>query len=439
MYALIDCNNFFVSCERIFRPDLEGRPVVVLSSNDGCAVARSNEAKQLGIPMGAPAFKLRQQFRLRTIASSLSIRVPHEVVALSGNFSLYGDISRRIVDILTAITPQTEVYSVDESFLGLSQLDIKDYTAWGRGTRDRIWQEIGVPVSVGIAPTKTLAKLAAQRAKKDDDLHGVLTITGNDPADEQYLDQTPIEDIWGVGRRLAPKLRAEGVHTALDLAHMSPHYAQQLMGIHGRQMVCELSGTVCLPLQTREKPQQTIMRGRQFGEDTSELTVVEAAIASMTARAARHLRRNHQLARLASVLLSTNRNKPGYRQIIAQIHLDSPSNDTGLISARLLEAVRADFNPRLSYHKAEVMLDDLSDQSQLQTDLFGAVSTANTERTERRMQAFDDINQRYGDGLIRYAAENLSHAWQPKHRLSSPAYTTSWSDLPVAHLHEKTN
>lgn len=422
MYALIDCNNFFVSCERLFRPDLEGRPVVVLSSNDGCAVARSNEAKRLGVPMGAPAFKYHDLF------------AHHGVVTFSANFGLYGDISQRVAHLLTAITPHIEIYSVDESFLDLSELGIKDYTAWGRGVRDRIGYEIGVPVSVGIAPTKTLAKLAAKRAKKDDALHGVLTINRDNPAIEQYLDQTSVEDIWGVGRRLAPKLRAEGVHTALGLAHLNPQYAQQLMGIHGKQMVLELNGTVCLPLQTTEKPQQTIMRGRTFGEDTGELMVVEAAVANLTARATHHLRRSHQLAGAASVVLATNRHKPGYRQIILNVSFTTATADTGLVGSRLVQTVRANFNPCLSYHKADVMLHDLSSQSRLQTDIFGAVDVAASTRSQHRMAALDGINQRYGHNLIHYAAENLSHAWQPKKLLCSPAYTTSWPEIPEAFI-----
>ena len=222
IFALVDCNNFFVSCERIFRPDLEGKPVVVLSSNDGCAVARSNEAKALGIPMGAPAFKYRDVFER------------HNIVKFSANFDLYGDISRRIITILTTITPKIEVYSVDESFLDLSELAITDYTAWGEMVREKIMQWVGVPVSIGIAPTKTLAKLASDRAKKEPDLRGVLDLATITPeARNEYLRAFPIEDIWGIGRKLSPRLRAIGVGTAGQLADLRVQQAQQLMGIHG--------------------------------------------------------------------------------------------------------------------------------------------------------------------------------------------------------------
>ncbi|HEY5667595.1 MAG TPA: hypothetical protein VIR03_00355, partial [Candidatus Saccharimonadales bacterium] len=230
IYALIDCNNFFVSCERIFRPDLEGKPVVVLSSNDGCAVARSNEAKRLGIPMGAPAFKYREIFD------------KYGIVRFSGNFELYGDVSKRITSLLTTITPRIEVYSVDESFLDITELPITDYEEWGKGVRAAILKYVGVPVSIGIARSKTLAKLAAEIPKKYEGYHGAFSFVGLTPSRrEAAMRAMPIQDIWGVGWRLTPRLKAEGIQTAWDLANMRPQRAQQLIGIHGRQMVSELN------------------------------------------------------------------------------------------------------------------------------------------------------------------------------------------------------
>ncbi len=276
VFALIDCNNFFVSCERLFRPDLASRPVVVLSSNDGCVVSRSNEAKALGVPMGAPAFKYRQLF------------AEQGIVQFSANFELYGDISERIIRLLTAVTPRIEVYSIDESFLDLSQLDINDYSQWARAVRQHLLREVGMPVSIGIAPTKTLAKLAAERAKKDPKLPDVLDLL--EPASrERYLLQTPINEVWGVGLCLTPKLRAEGLYNALDLAQLRPRRAQQLMGVHGRQLVAELGGTCCQPLQAAGKLRQSIMHGRMFGS-TNQFQVIEAAVASLTAKAAAGLR-----------------------------------------------------------------------------------------------------------------------------------------------------
>lgn len=421
-YALVDCNNFFVSCERLFRPELAGRPVVVLSSNDGCAVSRSQEAKDLGIPMGAPHFKYRDFFR------------QHGVVAFSANFELYGDISERITNVLANITPHIEVYSVDESFLDLSELAITDYSAWGRMVRASILQQIGVPVSIGIAGSKTLAKLASDRAKKIPDLQGVLDLSKQGTETDAYLAQMPVRDIWGVGWKLAPMLRAEGIHTALDLRHMRPQRAQQLMGIRGRQMHAELNDTPCSPLQQSHKPQQMIMRGRQFGEDTAALYVIESAIASLGARAAAALRRERQLARRAVVMLSTNRHKPGYQRTTHEVRFYTPTADTGSITSQLVRMLASTHNPRLEYHRADVLLHDFVPEGGLQTDLLGMVDLQANARSHARMQALDGINLRHGKGTIQFAAETLSKAWQPRKQLASPRYTSDWSELPEVRL-----
>jgi DNA polymerase V len=422
VYALVDCNNFFVSCERLFRPELVGRPVVVLSSNDGCAVSRSQEAKDLDIPMGAPHFKYRDFFR------------QHGVVTFSANFELYGDISERITNVLASITPRIEVYSVDESFLDLGELAIADYSAWGHMVRANVLRQIGVPVSIGIASSKTLAKLASDRSKKIPDLHGVLDLSKQGPKTDAYLAQVPVRDIWGVGWKLAPMLRAEGVHTALDLRHLRPQRAQQLMGIHGRQMQTELSGIPCLPLQRSHKPQQMVTRGRQFGEDTQALYVIESAVASLGARAAAALRRERQLARRAVVTLSTNRHKPGYQQTREEVRFYTPTADTGSITSQLVRMLAGSYNPRLAYHRADVLLYDFVPESGLQTDLLGTVDLGANTRSRARMQALDGINLRHGKGTIKFAAETLSGAWQPRKQLASPRYTSHWDDLPTVKL-----
>jgi DNA polymerase V len=421
VYALVDCNCFFVSCERLFRPELEGRPVVVLSSNDGCVVSRSQEAKDLGVPMGAPLFKWRELFQR------------HGIVAFSANFELYGDVSERITNLLASITPRIEVYSVDESFLDLSELEITDYEAWGRMVRENILQHVGVPVSVGIAGSKTLAKAANDRAKKIPDLLGSLDLTELGERTDRYLAGLPVQDIWGVGWKLAPKLRAEGVHTALDLRQMNYRRAQQLMGIHGRHMVYELNGTACLPLLRESKPQQMVMRGRQFGEDVRDFYIVESAIASLAARAAAVLRREHQLARGAAVILRTNRHKPGYQQFFEPVRFYTPTSDTSVITSQLVQVLQASFRSGLEYHKADILLYDLVAEDQLQIDLLGTVDLQLDERSRRKMRALDSINLQHGKGTIKFAAENLSQAWQPRKRLSSPRYTSSWQELPEVH------
>jgi len=422
VFALIDCNNFFVSCERLFRPDLEGKPVVVLSSNDGCVVSRSSEAKALGIPMGAPVFKYRPVFKAQG------------VMQFSGNFELYGDISERITRFLTGITPRTEVYSVDEAFLDLSALNLRDYDQWGSALRQRLLREVGLPVAIGIASTKTLAKLAAEYTKHATDSRGVLDLVRVAPQTRAaYLAQTPIKEVWGVGRRLAPRLRAEGIHNALSLSHLRPRLAQQLMGIHGRQMVAELNGTACYRLEPLGKVRQTIMHGRQFGEDTSDFSVIEAAIASLTARAAARLRAESLLAHRAVIHLSTNRHKPGYQRLSRGISFATPTADTGHITGQLTKASAAAFSPHALYHRADVLLYDLVNEYTVQTDLLNYTDLKAMAASNAKLQAFDAINGRYGPRTIRYAAEDLSAAWQPKRNHRSPRYTTDWQELPTVY------
>jgi DNA polymerase V len=421
LFALIDCNNFFVSCERVFRPDLEGRPVVVLSSNDGCVVARSNEAKALGIPMGAPIFKYRQQFKEQGI------------VQFSANFELYGDLSDRIIKLLSSITPRTEVYSVDECFLDISELSINDYTAWADQVRARVAREIGIPVSIGIAHSKTLAKLASEQAKHEPKLNGVLDFTSLNEQDKQTrLKQTPLADIWGIGRRLGPKLQAEGIFNAYDVANLRPRFAAQLMGVHGRQLMAELNGTSCLPLEAAQKVRQSIMRGRMFGEDTNSFAVLEAAIASLSARATFSLRHDELLARSAVISVSTNRHRPGYQRISRFISFAMPTADTGLITMQLIRSLSEVFNKNTPYHRANVMFYDLISASSFQADLFGILDVDAHNRSQARMKAFDAITNRYGTKAIGFAAEKLSQAWEPKHELRSPRYTTNWQELPSA-------
>ena len=249
------------------------------------------------------------------------------------------------------------------------------------------------------------------------------------------LSATPVADVWGVGWRLTPKLKAEGVHTALDLARMNPKRAQQLMGIHGRQMVAELNGTRCYPLQQERKAQQMVMRGRQFGEDTSEFYVIESAITSLAARAAAALRREGLLARRALVILRTNRHKPGYQRCETSVRFYTPTADTGIITSQLVRLLAGNFNARLTYHKADVLLYDLISTSDLQTDILGTVNLSQHRTSQAKMEAFDHLNHTYGKGTLKMASEALTRAWEPRKKMSSPRYTSAWPDLPEAFVH----
>lgn len=419
IYALVDCNNFFVSCLRAFRPDLEEVPVVALSSNDGCVVARSNEARALGITMGAPAFKWREFFD------------KHKVVAFSGNFELYGDMSRRVTSILTTVTPRIELYSIDESFLDISGLPIEDISAWGREVQTKVRQWTGIPVSVGVAPTKTLAKLASERGKRSAELNGVLDLYSDPAVRRQYMEGTKLEDVWGVGRRLSPRLRGEGIANAWDLSQMNLRYAQQIMGIQGRRMVSELNGLSCYALEKFGKPQQSISVTRTFGNDTAKLHVLESAIATFTTKAAFRLREGKQLAGSAGLFIATNQHKPGFNMRSRKVDFDLATADTGRIAEALMSLLKDMFNPKAEYHRAGVWLGDLRPRTNLQVDLLGSIDPDLHDKSQRSMAALDNLNERYGKRTVHYAAEDLDQTtWQPRHKIGMPRFTTRWDEIP---------
>ncbi len=422
VFALIDCNNFFVSCERLFRPDLIGKPAVVLSSNDGCAVSRSNEAKALGIPMGAPAFKYRDLFKREG------------VVSFSANFELYGDISRRITQLLTTVTPRIEIYSVDESFLELGELEIADYNEWGREVARLIERYVGVPVSIGIASTKTLAKLTSDYAKKHPEAQGAQSLVEN-PDFEHILSAVPIEDIWGVGRRQAPKLRAYGVTTAAELTALTPRLARQLLGgVRGEQLVRELQGLGCFGLELEGRLAKSISRTRTFGEDTQELHVLESALASFATQAAYRLRRSRQLTRRASIFLTTSRHKPNYRRWSREVKLPMPTADTGRLISEIIRMLGELYEPHTDYHRAGVLLYDFVPEDQLQSDLLGLRDFDSHHTSMRRMRMIDRVNKRHGRTHLHYASEDLARGWIPRRQLQSPRYTTEWNELAQATL-----
>jgi DNA polymerase V len=423
VFALIDCNNFFASCERIFRPDLANKPVVVLSSNDGCVVARSNEVKALGIPMAGAAFKYRDIFK------------QHGIVQFSANFDLYGDISRRITELLTTVTPRIEIYSVDESFLDLQELPIQDYAAWGKEVREAIWQWIGMPVSIGIAPTKTLAKLASDRAKKDLELDGVLSLINESPrAIRHKLQATPVQDVWGIGWRFAPKIRAEGILNAQQLSKISPQYAQQLMGIRGRQLIAELNGISCYPLDQDGRVRKSIARTRTFGHDTNDHASLEAAVATFATQAAFRLRASGQVTKRAALFLTTNKHKPGYRRWFKEVSYRVPTADTGHLISTLVSELNQLYDPHQYYHRAGVMLYNFLPAEGLQLDLLDEVDPMAYEKAVARMASIDQLNERYGKRTIRFAAEHLGEKWRPIYNRRSPRYTTNLAELPSVRI-----
>lgn len=416
LFALVDCNNFFVSCERVFRPDLWNRPVAVLSNNDACIVARSNEVKALGVPMGAPLFKVEDLMKGK------------DVTLFSANFRLYGDFSQRVVNILMQAAPEIEVYSVDESFLEISSLPVEDYQQWAEELRARILQWTGLPVSIGVAPTKTLAKAGSEYAKKTPGSSGAFVVT--DENREELLRWLQIKDIWGVGRGLTPKLLQRGVSTAYDLTQVSEAWAMQQMSIRGLKTIRELKGESCLRLESDTEPQQSIARTRSFGHNVRDYYQLEGAIATFAAQAAIKLRAQHQVASGVMVFVRTPQNFEAGRGSSTVVQLGQPTSDTGGLITAALRGLQVIHDPDFAYKRAGVALVGLTSQEAWQLSLMH--DSSQLDRKMTLMQAVDRLNTKYNTRLVRHGSEHLERiGWHSKHQRRSPAYTTAWSDLPI--------
>lgn len=416
VYVVIDCNNFFVSCERLFRPDLDKKPVIVLSNNDGCAVSRSNEAKPF-IPMGAPLFKYE------------SIIEAKKITYFSANFRLYGDISQRIMSILEQYAPYIEQYSVDEAFLEIGSLSINDYLEWGRKLRSHVLQWTGIPVSVGIAPTKTLAKAAVERAKKDESSRGVLSFMGN-KIRTQHMKVLPVEDVWGVGRRLAPRLHGYGIRSAHDLSRVDSNWIQQITSVVSARMVKELQGIDCFGLDiTYNQPSKhTIAATRTFGKRVTAQFELEQAIASFSARAAHKLRRQHQLASEVSIFATTGKHSSMQRTIKARLPFDTATADTGFITEKAIEALTQVYDQDFAYKRAGIMLTGLVPEYAQQLSL--SQPQPNFQQREELMRVMDQVNQKWGGHTLNMAAEGVGGSWHSKREHTSKQYTTNWEQLP---------
>lgn len=416
LFALIDCNNFYVSCERVFQPTLSGKPVVVLSNNDGCVIARSEEAKALGIPMGLPAFQL----------ADLVEEQPIEVY--SSNYTLYGDMSARVMTTLAQWTSEVEVYSIDEAFLQLPTCSPDALPAYGQTIRTTIQQWTGIPVSIGIGPTKTLAKLANRLAKRSPDARGVVTLTTSLEV-QTVLAQTPLEAIWGIGPGYTRRLKAHAITTALQLRDAHDRWIRQELGVVGQRIVWELRGVSCLPLERCPPPRHSLMVSRSFGRPIMTLTEMREAVATYITRAAEKLRRYRVAARVVTVFLTTNRftDAPQYANSVT-MPLPVATQDTAELIRYTLQGIAQLFREGYRYKKAGVILTELVPAHQIQTHLF---DRCDRERSRRRMAAIDAINTQWGSGTIRYAAVGVQPRWRMRCVRRSPRYTTRWEELAV--------
>ena len=424
-FALVDANNFYVSCERVFDYRLRDRPVVVLSNNDGCCVARSEEAKALGIRMGQPFFEVRDLLE------------QNRGVALSSNYTFYADMSRRLMTIIGQFSPEQEIYSIDESFLRFAGFDHWDLTQQGRELRARALKWIGLPVGVGIGATKTLAKLANRLAKKHPDFRAegvcnLLEVSAERQAG--YFAGLGVEDVWGIGRSWAARLQQQGITTVAQLMRADIPTLQRQFNVVLAKTVMELNGISCLPLEEAPPPRQQIIASRSFGIPVTTLVMLSEAVASHTARAAAKLRKEGLQAGLIQVFIATNPFKPEAPQYHpgATVPLSIPTADT----TRLLRAARVGlrhiYREGYEYKKAGVVLLDLAPVGAVTGDLFAATRVVETERRERLMAVMDGINTRWGRGTVRYLAEGLAQPWQMRRGRMTPRYTTCWEELPVA-------
>lgn len=416
--ALVDCNSFYASCEKVFNPHLADKPVGILSNNDGIIVALSNELKKLGISRGTAVFKIDKRFIRK-----------HNIKLFSSNYTLYGDMSGRVMDTLSLFTPDIEIYSIDEAFLSLSGFEHKDFTKYGREIKKEVRKRTGLPVSVGIGPTKTLAKIANRFAKKHNFAEGVFDIT-NHPDKDKILRWVDVEHIWGVGRQYAKMLRRNGITNAFELIQVPDKWIQNKMTIVGLRMVKELRGTSCIDLEMDIKPKKEIVSSKSFGNPVTELQDLLEAISDYCSVAVKKLRFENQVASLIIVFLSTNRfkNEPQYANY-AKAHLPLPSGYTPDFIHAATKILKKLYRPGYKYKKAGVMLADIMHQSKAPLDFFQP--TYLDDNRKIIMDCVDDINDKMGSHKLTYASSGIKKSWQMKREQLTPSYTTSWKHIPV--------
>ncbi|MFZ5734396.1 MAG: Y-family DNA polymerase [Pseudomonadota bacterium] len=410
--ALVDCNNFYASCERVFQPALRNKPIVVLSNNDGCVIARSNEAKALGVQMGEPWHLCRDRYK--------------GVIVRSSNYALYGDMSARVMRVLADFTPDLEIYSIDEAFLSLAGFEGR-LEEHARRLRATVMQWVSIPVSVGIAPSKTLAKAANRAAKKNQNSGGVAILM-DERSQTEALANLALTDLWGIAARMAAKLAAVGIDTPLKLRDSDPRFIRERFGVVSERMIHELRGTPCIDFETVTPDRKSIMATRSFGRAVLTKHEMQEAVASYVARAAEKMRRQRLATDCLVVFIHTNKHKPGDRQYYAArpIQLPVASADTGRLTSYAMRALDCIWREGFRYSKAGVIFPKLTSASVVQTDLFGQPDTM---QSVALMRALDAINARFGRSTMTYATQGTKQRWKLKSEHISPRYTTSWDEL----------
>jgi DNA polymerase V len=426
LFALVDVNNFYVSCERVFQPKLEEVPMVVLSNNDGCAVARSAEVKALGVKMGTPWFQMEALAR------------KHGIQAYSSNYTLYGDMSNRVVQVLRGFTPNLEVYSIDESFLQIETVlkQYQDTIELGQSIKQQVKDTTGLPVCVGIGASKTLAKLANHLAKKHKQFSGVCDVNAMSKEElYQWMSETEVGEVWGVGRQIAKKLKVQDIHSVFDLLQTSPQAMRQQFGVVMERLCYELRGTSCLKLEEVAPAKQQIIASRSFGKLVTSQAELAQSVATHAARAAEKLRSQDSVTGALTVFIQTNpfkQHEPQHHQSIT-IPLTEASDNTLTLTNAALAGLKQIYQPNFRYKKAGVILNLISDKPTIQQSLFEDVESKG--KSASLMKAVDQINTRFGNAAIRSAAagtDSTKEVWQMRSNNKSPNYTTKWDELPVA-------
>ena len=412
VFALIDCNAFYVSCERVFNPKLNNKPVVALSNNDGCIIARSKEAKALGIKMGVPLFKVKD------------IVERENVIVFSSNYTLYADMSRRVMNIISEFTPSIEVYSIDEAFIELTNMNV-DYESYARHMRKVILQYTGIPVSIGIASTKTLTKVANHIAKDDESLEGVCSLIQHENLD-QVLEDTNVADVWGVGRQLSKKLIANGIFNAKLLKNCEDAWVRKMMSVNGLKTVSELREISCLDLEETSATRKSCCTTRSFGKPLINLEDIEQAVTTFARRATERIRGENLIASTVSVFLRTNpfdRNR--YYSNSSTTTLSYPTYDTVQIVKTALQLTKIIFRENYKYKKAGVLLSGFYEKGTETKDLFSEARY----RSPKLMSAVDQINERYGSDTIQLATECQMGKWKQKRKNCTQSYTTQLDNV----------
>lgn len=412
--GLIDCNNFYVSCERVFRPDLNGVPVIILSNNDGCIVSRSNEAKALGIKMGEPLFKIRDLVR------------QHNVRVFSSNYALYADMSNRVMSILSDFSPVQQVYSIDESFLDLTGFeDIDDRV---KRIRERVLRETAIPVGIGVGSTQVLAKLGNYLSKRHPKSRGILNMNRLTESQlRSVFENIPVEEVWGIGRQLSKALYELGIVTIQDLLNANLPMLRGRFGVVLERIVAELKGMSCLDFELVPPAKKQIICSRSFGEEITALENLEEAIAHFVGNAASKLRSQRGAAGILQVFIQSNRFNTAAEPFSASlaVPLVLPTNCTIELTKAALAALKRIYKPGIRYKKAGVMLSEIIPQESVQPDMFAGAGVNNA-----LMETLDQINARFGKGSVRISRDQSCSVWQMKQERKSPAYTTDWEALP---------